>query len=189
MTTAPWRRYAAGGRPTVVTKRIVHDMDKSFFPTQTIVPSTEIVGSGDAGAVPGLHPGLPVLSGGVCVPPGPQPQRGPVRPVRRGELRRLRVSGGDAVQPLHQRLRRPDPAVRPAGGLLSAAPCESVPAQSAGGQLLHEPDGAAGQGPQERPDLRPEAGTQRLRDVINKNVTQEDLLQSCRTAFAGATTP
>ena len=30
-----------------------------------------------------------------------------------------------------------------------------------------------------------EAGTQRLRDVINKNVTQEDLLQSCRTAFAG----
>ena len=30
-----------------------------------------------------------------------------------------------------------------------------------------------------------EAGTQRLRDVINKNVTLEDLLQSCRTAFAG----
>ena len=31
----------------------------------------------------------------------------------------------------------------------------------------------------------PEAGTQRLRDVINKNVTLDDLLQSCRTAFAG----
>ena len=31
----------------------------------------------------------------------------------------------------------------------------------------------------------PEAGTQRLRDVINKNVTEEDLLASCRTAFAG----
>ena len=30
-----------------------------------------------------------------------------------------------------------------------------------------------------------EAGTQRLRDVINKNVTLDDLLQSCRTAFAG----
>ena len=30
-----------------------------------------------------------------------------------------------------------------------------------------------------------EAGTQRLRNVINKNVTQEDLLASCRTAFAG----
>ena len=31
----------------------------------------------------------------------------------------------------------------------------------------------------------PEAGTQRLRDVINKNLREEDLLQSCRTAFAG----
>ena len=31
----------------------------------------------------------------------------------------------------------------------------------------------------------PEAGTQRLRDVINKNVTLEALLNSCHTAFAG----
>ena len=31
----------------------------------------------------------------------------------------------------------------------------------------------------------PEAGTQRLRDVINKNVTEEDVLRSCRIAFEG----
>ncbi len=31
----------------------------------------------------------------------------------------------------------------------------------------------------------PEAGTQRLRDAINKNVTEEDLLASCRRAFSG----
>ena len=31
----------------------------------------------------------------------------------------------------------------------------------------------------------PEAGTQRLRDVINKNVTEEDLLKTCITAFSG----
>lgn len=31
------------GAPAVVTKRIVRDMDKAFFPTKTIVPSTEIV--------------------------------------------------------------------------------------------------------------------------------------------------
>jgi radical SAM family uncharacterized protein len=31
----------------------------------------------------------------------------------------------------------------------------------------------------------PEAGTQRLRDVINKNVTEEDLLDACRIAFEG----
>ena len=35
----------------------------------------------------------------------------------------------------------------------------------------------------------PEAGTQRMRDVINKNVTQEELLDTCRRAFrAGWTT-
>ena len=31
----------------------------------------------------------------------------------------------------------------------------------------------------------PEAGTQRLRDVINKNVTEDDLLNTCRIAFEG----
>lgn len=31
----------------------------------------------------------------------------------------------------------------------------------------------------------PEAGTQRLRDVINKNVTEEQLMQTCKLAFAG----
>ena len=31
----------------------------------------------------------------------------------------------------------------------------------------------------------PEAGTQRMRDVINKGVTEEDLLRSARLAFEG----
>ena len=31
----------------------------------------------------------------------------------------------------------------------------------------------------------PEAGTQRLRDAINKNLREEDLLQSVRTCFSG----
>ena len=30
----------------------------------------------------------------------------------------------------------------------------------------------------------PEAGTQRLRDVINKNVTQSELLETARIAFS-----
>lgn len=33
----------------------------------------------------------------------------------------------------------------------------------------------------------PEAGTQRLRDVINKNVTEEDILNTCSIAFKGGT--
>ncbi len=34
----------------------------------------------------------------------------------------------------------------------------------------------------------PEAGTQRLRDVINKNVLESDVLKSCKIAFAGGYT-
>ena len=34
----------------------------------------------------------------------------------------------------------------------------------------------------------PEAGTQRLRDVINKNITEKDVLRSCALAFAGGYT-
>ena len=34
----------------------------------------------------------------------------------------------------------------------------------------------------------PEAGTQRLRDVINKNITEEEILRTCRTAFEGGYT-
>ena len=34
----------------------------------------------------------------------------------------------------------------------------------------------------------PEAGTQRLRDVINKNVTEEEIINTCKTAFQGGYT-
>ncbi len=34
----------------------------------------------------------------------------------------------------------------------------------------------------------PEAGTQRLRDVINKNVTEEEIINTCKTAFSGGYT-
>lgn len=34
----------------------------------------------------------------------------------------------------------------------------------------------------------PEAGTQRMRDVINKNVTEEEIMNTCKTAFEGGYT-
>ena len=34
----------------------------------------------------------------------------------------------------------------------------------------------------------PEAGTQRMRDVINKNVTEEEIMATCKTAFEGGYT-
>lgn len=35
----------------------------------------------------------------------------------------------------------------------------------------------------------PEAGTQRLRDVINKNVTEEEVIRTCNTAFSNGWPP
>ena len=34
----------------------------------------------------------------------------------------------------------------------------------------------------------PEAGTQRMRDVINKNITEDEIMRTCRTAFQGGYT-
>ena len=121
------------GAPAVVTKRIVHDMDKSYFPVNTIVPSTEIVQD---------RVTLELFRG--CIRGCRFCQAGYVyRPVR-NRSRDLRAD--NFSMDLMQRLAKGRKT-----GLTFA----------------------------------PEAGTQRLRDVINKNVTLEDLLQSCRTAFAG----
>ena len=74
------------GAPAVVTKRIVHDMDKSYFPVNTIVPSTEIVQDRVTlelfrGCIRGC-----LLSGGLCLPPRPQPQPRPLRRLLRPRL-------------------------------------------------------------------------------------------------------
>ena len=64
---------ALEGTPETVTKRIVQDFDKAYFPVKT-------------GAVPGLYPGVPVLSGGLRLPAGAVPQSGAVGPVWQGGL-------------------------------------------------------------------------------------------------------
>lgn len=62
--------------------------------------------------------------------------------------------------------------------------CVSIPSQRLDSFGIEMATAVAG-GKRGGLTFAPEAGTQRLRDVINKNVTQEDLLASCRTAFAG----
>lgn len=128
---------------------------------------------------------MPVLPGGVRLPPGPLPEPGAAGGVRPGLRPGLRISGDDPQFPVYQRLPGAGGSVRRPGGLLREEPCEPVPAFPPGGQLLHGADAAAAKGRKAGLTFAPEAGTQRLRDAINKNVTEEELTESLKTAFSG----
>ena len=176
----------AEGVPPVVTKRIVQDFNHSFFPVKTIVPSTEIVHD---------RVMLEVFRG--CIRGCRFCQAGyAYRPVRSRDPEILIQQGIEACKDSgYQEMTMSSlstsdyrPLEQLCDGLLEW--CEpnkvslSLPSLRADNFSL---------GLMERVQhvrksgltFAPEAGTQRLRDAINKNVTEEELLRSCRTAFSG----
>ena len=177
---------AKDGAPERVTKRIVEDFDAAPFPTHLIVPSTEVVHD---------RVNLELFRG--CVRGCRFCQAGHVyRPIRakkpetliRQGIETLKNTGHEDVTLLSLSTSDYRPLPELCDGLLDY--CEgrsiglslpSLRADNFSMEIMERLQKVRKSGL----TFAVEGGSQRLRDAINKNVTEEDLLNTCRIAFEG----
>ena len=174
------------GAPERVTKRIMQDMDRAYWPEKQIVPSTEIVHDrANLEVFRGCIRGCRFCQAGFCYRP--------VRSKHAGVLyeqavQALEDSGSSEITMAS--LSTSDYKYLPelADKLLDY--CQprkinvslpSLRADNFSRELMLKVQKVRKSGL----TFAPEAGTQRLRDAINKNVTEEEILQTCATAFSG----
>ena len=174
------------GAPKTVTKRIVEDLDSAYWPTDTIIASTEIVHD---------RANLEIFRG--CIRGCRFCQAGyTYRPVRR---KSPEVLYRQAVETLENsginEITLSSLSTSDYRGLKELTDqmipyCEqnrvnlSVPSLRADNfsrELMEKLQTVRKSGL----TFAPEAGTQRLRNVINKNLSEDEILTTCANAFSG----
>ena len=176
----------ANGAPKTITKRIIEDLDNAYWPIKMIVPSTEIVHD---------RANLEVFRG--CIRGCRFCQAGfSCRPVRKKNPDVLyRQAVETMVDSGHNEITLSSLSTSDYRGLKELTDkmipyCESnhinlsVPSLRADNfsvELMHKLQTVRKSGL----TFAPEAGTQRLRNVINKNLSEEEILTTCANAFSG----
>ena len=170
------------GAPERVTKRIIEDLDNAYFPTDMIVPSTEIVHD---------RANLEVFRGCRFCQAGFS-----CRPVRkkspevlyRQAKEILENSGNNEITVSslstsdYRGLKELTDQLIPycADHKINLS-VPSLRADNFSRELMQKLQTVRKSGL----TFAPEAGTQRLRDVINKNLTEDEILTTCANAFSG----
>ena len=175
-----------GDAPATVTKRIIQDMNKAYFPVKTIIPSTEIV-----------HDRVMLELFRGCIRGCRFCQAGYVyRPVRNRSEKPLveyakeatEASGYEEMTLSSLSTSDYRPLVELCDDLEEFCAQRhvnlSLPSLRADNFSMALMERLQ-KGRKTGLTFAPEAGTQRLRDAINKNVREEDLLHSCQVAFEG----
>ena len=174
------------GAPAKITKRIIEDLDRAYWPTKMIVPSTEIVHD---------RANLEVFRG--CIRGCRFCQAGfSCRPVRkkspdilyRQAMEMMENSGNNEItlsslstsdyRGLKELTDQMIPYCEQNRINLSVP---SLRADNFSRELMEKLQTVRKSGL----TFAPEAGTKRLRDVINKNLTEDEILTTCANAFEG----
>jgi len=177
---------AKDGAPERVTKRVILDLDNAPYPTNPIVPSTEVVHD---------RVNLELFRG--CVRGCRFCQAGHIyRPIRAKKpetlikqgIETLKNTGHEDVTLLSLSTSDYRPLLELCDGMLDY--CEprsiglslpSLRADNFSMEIMEKLQKVRKSGL----TFAVEGGSQRLRDAINKNVSEEDLLNTCAIAFAG----
>lgn len=177
------------GAPAVVRKRVMTDMDSCYYPSEVVVPFTEIVHDRVAIEVlRGCIRGCRFCQAGFLYRPFREKSADTV--CRQAKtlcensgydemsLSSLSTSDHSEIEKMldglldftdEQRINMSLPSLRVDN--FSKSVMDKVTAVRKSGLTF-----------------APEAGTQRLRDVINKNVTEDELMRTCSIAFEGGYT-